>query len=277
MKTKILLAAVAAAFSANAALAADLPNKKAAAEPVAVSPWDFAIGATLTSDYIFRGVSQSNHKPSVWGRAELRYNINDVWQLYAGVSGESIKLIPVGASPALELDATAGVRATFGAFAVDAGGIVYGYPNTPKTFYIDGRTVTWGELYVKPTYTFNDTFSVGANLFYTPSFLNTGADATYLSATAKVNLPNNFALSGEFGRQWIGKTAAVFGPVNLPDYNYWNVGASYTYKIATVDLRYHGSDLSKGNCAAITGGFNRLCGHRVVGTLSFDLTSKDLK
>lgn len=272
--SKLLLAAAAVAFSATAGFAADLPNKKAAAEPVIVSPWDFAVGATLTSDYIFRGITQSNHKPSVWGRGELRYNIDSTWQLYAGFSGASIKLSPTLPSPALELDGIAGVRATFGSLGVDVGAIVYGYPNTPAALW--PRTLTWWEGYIKPTYTINDMITVGANLNVTPSFLNSGANGTYLSATAKLSLPSNIALSGEFGRQWLGKTDALFGPVNLPDYNYWNVGASYTYKIATVDLRYHGSDLSKTNCAVISGVRN-YCGHRIVGTLSFDLTSKDLK
>ena len=73
MKKTLLMSAAAVALSGGLGLAADLPARKGAAvEPVAVSPWDFAIGATLTSDYIFRGITQSNHKPSVWGRAELR-------------------------------------------------------------------------------------------------------------------------------------------------------------------------------------------------------------
>lgn len=284
MKTKMMFAAAAVAFSASAALAADLPSKKAAAaEPVVVSPWDFAIGATLTTDYIFRGISQSNHSASVWGRGELRYNIDSTWQLYAGVSGESIKLSPWVPSPSMELDGSAGVRATFGALGVDVGAIVYGYPNTPGVFYADGRSVTWWEAYAKPTYTLNDMFTIGANLFYTPSYLNMGADGAYLSATAKVTLPHDFAISGEFGRQWLGTTDAVLGAVKLPDYNYWNVGASYTYKFATLDVRYHGSDLNKADCAmiagpSIPGGItSRYCGQRVVGTISFDLTSKDIK
>ena len=41
-------------------------------------------------------------------------------------------------------------------------------------------------------------------------------------------------------------------PVNLPDYNYWNVGVSYTYKNLTADLRYHDTDLSKTECFCFT-------------------------
>src|SRR5690349_20583763 len=29
-----------------------------------VSPWDIAFGAAIMSDYVFRGITQSNHRPS---------------------------------------------------------------------------------------------------------------------------------------------------------------------------------------------------------------------
>src|SRR5207247_151758 len=59
---KFTLAAVAAlAFSAAPAFAADMPVKavKAAAPPA----WDIAFGSAIASDYIWRGITQSNHKP----------------------------------------------------------------------------------------------------------------------------------------------------------------------------------------------------------------------
>ena len=91
MKLVSLIAMAAVAASAGSALAADLPSTKApVVAPVVVSPWDFDIGAGLTTDYLFRGITQSNHQPSVAAHAELRYNATDAWQFYAGVSGESI-------------------------------------------------------------------------------------------------------------------------------------------------------------------------------------------
>jgi hypothetical protein len=44
--------------------------------PPAFEPWDFAFGSALMNDYIFRGVTQSNHKPSVAAYFEPRYNLN---------------------------------------------------------------------------------------------------------------------------------------------------------------------------------------------------------
>ncbi|MCI4680921.1 hypothetical protein K9U39_02535 [Rhodoblastus acidophilus] len=322
------LAATALAASAGAAVAADLPSTKEApvVAPIVVSPWDFDVGATLTSDYLFRGITQSNHMPSVWGRAELRYNVNPTWQLYIGTSGESIKFspnyFPVG-SPAMELDGDAGIRGTFDKFAFDLGGIVYGYPSSPTgTFPVYStllgvypigfapRNPTFFEGYIKPTYTVNDMVTLGLNFFGSPSYLNTGASDEYLSGTVKVTGWGNlsaFSLSGEFGHQWLGKVDPVYTGFNsaaycyiacggsglavgdLPDYNYWNVGVSYTWKFVTLDLRYYGTDLSKAEAYILTGipsggsvefGYpatSNYADDRFVATLSFDLTSKDLK
>ncbi|WP_298429386.1 TorF family putative porin [Rhodoblastus sp.] len=331
MKLTSLIAVAAVLASAGAALAADLPSaKEAPAAPAApASPWDFDVGATVTSDYLFRGITQSNHMPSVWGRAELRYNLNDNWQLYGGTSAESIKFspnyFPVG-SPAVEWDGDAGVRGTFDKFAFDIGGIVYGYPDSPTgvnyvyspflgayPIGLSPRNPTFFEGYIKPTYTVNDLLTIGANFFASPSYLNTGASDEYLSGTFKLTGPANlsaFSLSGEFGYQWLGKVDSVYTGMNyanycyigcqptagalaslgqLPSYAYWNVGVSYTWKFVTLDLRYYGTSLSKAEAYVLTGipsGGSTMVGYsttsnyaddRFVATLSFDLTSKDLK
>ena len=55
---KTALSAVAAIALATPALAADMKVKAAAPPPPPPSPWDVAFGAGLTSDYIFRGITQ---------------------------------------------------------------------------------------------------------------------------------------------------------------------------------------------------------------------------
>src|ERR1700732_5357305 len=88
---KLVLLATALAMVSGSALAADLPLKAAKAPPpVAFDPWDLAFGSAIMNDYIFRGITQSNHKPSVAAYFEPRYNINKDTQLYIGVSSESI-------------------------------------------------------------------------------------------------------------------------------------------------------------------------------------------
>src|SRR5215510_4487475 len=87
---KLVLSVVAAVALATPALAADLKLVTKAPPPPEPSPWDVAFGAGLTSDYVFRGITQSNHRPSVNASFEPRYNVNKDLQLYAGIAGSSI-------------------------------------------------------------------------------------------------------------------------------------------------------------------------------------------
>ena len=86
---KLVLSVVAAAALASPALAADM-RVKAPPPPPPPSPWDIAFGAGLTSDYIFRGITQSNHNPSVNAFFDPRFNATPYLQYYAGIAGSSI-------------------------------------------------------------------------------------------------------------------------------------------------------------------------------------------
>src|SRR3979490_1569540 len=88
---KVVLLATALAMVSGSAFAADMAVKAIKAPPPpAFEPWDIAFGSAIMNDYIFRGVTQSNHKPSVAAYFEPRYNINKDVQLYIGLSGERL-------------------------------------------------------------------------------------------------------------------------------------------------------------------------------------------
>ncbi len=273
---KILSLAVIAATFAGSAIAADLPSKKKPlAAPVVVSPWDFVVGAGITTDYISRGITQSNHAASISATAEVNYAFSSTWQAYANAAGYSIKFSPTAASPSVELDTAAGVRGTFGAFTTDVGVIAYNYPNSPV-----GPKPAYGEIYGKAGYAVTEAFSVGANYFYSPNYANLATNGQYVSVTAKYVLPANFAVSGEFGRQILGTTkngGFLDAGTKLVSYNLYNAGVSYTYKFATLDARYYGTSLSKANCLVDNASLSSYCGQRFVGTLSFAFTAKDVK
>jgi len=274
----------------SAASAADLGAKmyKKAPPIEAFNPWDFAFGGAIMSNYVFRGVTQSNgQKGSVAAYFEPRYNITKDVQLYAGVSGESISFTN---RASMELDGYFGIRPTWGAAAFDFGFWYYGYPGgqcIDSTLGGGGvcalgsnsalpalnamkKDVSFYEGYAKLNYTFNAYFSLGGNAFYSPNFLNTGADGTYASITGKVIAPSTWFgstgigsyVSGEFGRQWLGTSDAFYGTAQFPrgikyaDYNTWNVGIGFTYKVFTLDFRYSDTNLSKGDCNAFTSDFS---------------------
>src|SRR6476620_1161034 len=124
---KFTIAAVAAfALATGSASAADLVTK---AKPVAAPPdppaWDLAFGSAIASDYLFRGVTQSNHKPSVAAYFEPRYNINKDNQLYIGLGGPRINITN---RDGCEVDLYGGWRPTVVPLAFDLGVWYYWYP-----------------------------------------------------------------------------------------------------------------------------------------------------
>src|SRR5215510_13255576 len=122
---KLVLAAAVLAVTASSAMAADMAVKAKAPPPAPFEPWDLAFGSAIMNDYIFRGVTQSAHKPSVAAYFEPRYNVNKDLQLYIGTSAESISFPNRAAA---EVDIYGGIRPTFGMFAFDFGVWGYLYP-----------------------------------------------------------------------------------------------------------------------------------------------------
>ena len=249
---KMVLLATALAMVSGSAFAADMPMKALKAPPPpAFEPWDFAFGSAMMSDYVFRGITQSNHKPSVAAYFEPRYNITKDLQLYIGASGESISFANRAAA---EIDIYGGIRPTVGMFAFDFGVWGYLYPggqcynsaaipgsgipgsdascaaspignSDPVTggLPINGnfakKDASFYEGYAKVNVTINDQFQIGANEYYSPNFLNLGAWGNYASITGKWTAPSTtfgssgvgMYISGEFGRQWLGTSDSFYG------------------------------------------------------------------
>jgi uncharacterized protein (TIGR02001 family) len=242
---KVVLLATALAIVSGSAFAADLRVKAVKAPPpVAFDPWDIAFGAALMNDYVFRGITQSNHKPSVAAYFEPRYNINKDVQLYIGAAGESISFANRAAA---EIDIYGGIRPTVGIFAFDfgvwgylypggqcfgsqglsangncGGGIDFGVPGVgglPINGNFAKKSASFYEGYAKVNITLNDQFAVGFNEYYSPNFLNLGAWGNYASVTGKWTAPSTtfgssgvgMYVSGEFGRQWLGTSDAFYG------------------------------------------------------------------
>jgi uncharacterized protein (TIGR02001 family) len=309
MKQAVILATALAAVFATSAMAADMAVK--APPPAApASPWDLAFGAAIMNDYIFRGITQSDHKPSVAEYQELRYNFNPNLQAYAGLSGESIDFPNHAAA---EVDIYGGLRPTFGPVALDLGAWYYYYPGgqcfgvgsdcvepaLPNGNVIKSDLSFW-EFYFKPTWNVNDSLAIGVNEFYDPNWLNSGAWGNYFSGIVKYTLPTTVHLplgagayvSGELGHYWFGTPDSFyFGPPGsvfppdtaYPGYTTWNVGLGFTYKVFTLDLRYYDTNLSKVDCNILTsdqtsnGLESSWCGSSFVAKLSFDLTLGSLK
>jgi hypothetical protein len=295
---------------ATSAIAADMPVK-APRKAVEVTPWDIAFGGALMSDYNFRGISQSDRGPSVTAYVETRYNVNPNFQLYAGSQYWAVDL---PTHPSCECDFYAGIRPTVGPLAFDLGFIYYWYPRerqvfldaafptgvatfVPTAFPWTVKDTDYWEVYGKVTWdVIKDRFALGANFYYSPDWLGSGASGFYASGTAKLTMQSfNFPtlvgskevgwyISGEVGHYSLGTTDPILGSVNLPDYWTWNVGVAFTHGVFTLDLRYYDTDTSKEECFALTGdlrglaggsnpiGQSKWCNSSFVVSTKFDLT-----
>jgi uncharacterized protein (TIGR02001 family) len=294
---KVVLSVVAAVAMSSSAFAADvMPVKAAKAPPPPVTPmFDIAFGAWVGTDYNFRGVSQSNRDWSAGAYVEPQFN-TAIGQLYIGAAIARIDWPSTPAfgftDPSAEVDFYGGWRNTFGALSTDVGFIYYYYPSEVFNGFTT-KSDFW-EIYAKVAYAITPDLTIGANVFYTPDLLHystsvataggTGKpDAIYASLTGKWVTPWKWGdvgsyLSGELGHWFIDDAPFLSaGYVDDPSYTYWNIGAALTYKMVTLDFRYHGNDMNTAECAtflfsAVGNPSNRWCKDAFIVTAKFDTT-----
>lgn len=288
------LAAALAVSGAAPALAAEMPLKAATMPAPPPSPWDIAFGGVIMSDYLFRGISQSNKAPSGGAWFEPSY-ASPIGTFYAGIAAYAISW-PSGpgygfTDPSAEVDLYGGWRHAWGPFSLDVGLIYYYYPG--ESFNGATSSSDFYEVYGKAGYDFGNGLTIGANVYYTPDLLHysetfaglgitaSKPDAVYYSAVAAFVFPQqaygiSTEISGEYGYWDIDGTGFLLaGATADPSYAYWNVGLAFTYKVITLDLRYHGTDQSAQDCAnfllvALGNQSNGWCDDRFVASLKFD-------
>lgn len=221
------------------ASAADLYVPVAPVAPVYESPWDIAFGGAVVSDYVARGISQTNGGPAVQAMVEASYRI-----LYLGAWVSNVNF---GGPGGVEVDISAGIRPEWGRASFDLGYVQYLYT----------IAATSGEVYAKMDLALTDRFTIGTDAYYNPF-----ASTFYVEGNAGLQILPNWqnvttTLSGAVGYQ----TAAI-------NYLTWNAGVSFNWKAVTLDLRYHGSSLSPAGCATVAYA-GTACGHRFMAGLSF--------
>jgi uncharacterized protein (TIGR02001 family) len=351
---RVVLSIVAAIALATPALAADL-KMLTKAPPPPPSPWDLAFGDAIMTDYMWRGITQSAHRGSVATYFEPRYNFNSSLQGYIGLSGESIDFpnhaaaeidVYGGIRPTfdkLALDFGGwlyyypGGQCFSGGTAFQTGAQACGSFSAGNNFqggllpnnnvaalgnpFITGNAAkanaSFFEIYAKGTYTVNDSWSLGAQAYWSPSVSNSGAPGTYVAGTIKYTAPSGglplpkdvgWYASVDGGYWWLGTSDAFYGTAGFPalgipafpngikytSFANVDVGFGFTWKVFTLDFRYYATNLNKGDCNAFTSdhtaGFNgsftainptglgsNWCSQTVVVKLSSDLTLANLK
>lgn len=172
--------------------------------------------ATLTSDYRFRGVTQTNNDPAVQAGFTLAHESG----LYVGAWGSN-----VGFASSLELDPYIGYSTALpilGQPTLDIGAWYYAYPSSSDS--------NWVEYSAKLT--FPTVFMQDDRLFTSINYANDylGDDAKgdqwYFNAVYSLPIPaSNFDINAGLG--YTKTSDYVFGSGDSKDYLDWKLGVSY--------------------------------------------------
>jgi len=182
---------------------------------------EVSFNAALTSDYRYRGLSQSRLKPAIQAGADYTHNPTG---LYVGTWASSIKWIEdSGGDVNVEWDIYAGKRGEIApGVSYDVGGLYYFYPSnglTPSanTFEVYGQ-VGYGPATLK--YSTSTT-----NLFGTANSKHSG----YLDAQVNQELAEGLVLNLHVGRQKVNHNSAA-------SYTDYKIGVTKDFGVATVSL-----------------------------------------
>jgi uncharacterized protein (TIGR02001 family) len=188
---------------------------------------EISFNAAVTSDYRYRGYSQSRLKPAVSVGADL---VNNPTGLYVGTWASTIKWVKdVGGDAAVEIDVYGGKRGEItDGVSYDVGGLYYFYPSndlnpSANTFEVYGQ-VGFGPGYVK--YSHSTT-----NLFGTADSKSSG----YLDIGANIEISTGLVLNLHAGRQRVANNGAW-------SYNDYKVGVTKDLGFASVALAVIGID-----------------------------------
>jgi uncharacterized protein (TIGR02001 family) len=217
MKKFVLASAILAAFAASA------------------HAGEVSFNAAVTSDYRYRGISQTHLKPALQGGVDYAANQGG---LYLGAWASTIKWTKdAGGDGSVELDIYAGKRGTLGeAVSYDVGVLAYAYPNNGLKnvpgFVNADTTEIYGQLGYGPA-TLKYSHAV-TNLFGFVDSKNSG----YLDLSANLDAGNGYSINLHAGHQKIRHNSQA-------DYTDWKAGVSKDLGFASLQLAAVGGNAGK--------------------------------
>jgi uncharacterized protein (TIGR02001 family) len=200
------------------------------AAPVAALAQDLSasVNVGITSDYVWRGVSQSNEEPSLSGGVDVSSGI-----FYAGTW---LGQVDFGTEASVEWDFYAGIKPSLGPVTLDLGVLYYAYPDETSLDTLEAK--------VAASFEANDAVSFTGSLFYSPEVGEGGPSSIYTELAAAFDIPANLGIFDL-------SLAASVGNFNyedtLDDYVNYRLGiAGATENGFTVTLAYTDTDSDGG-------------------------------
>ncbi len=270
-KNKLLVVALGALF-ALPALAADAP------------PYTITSNVGLMSNYVWRGISQTTHKPAIQGGFDYAHSGG----FYAGVWGSNVSWIVDTATTAtgnatLELDTYFGFKSSLAKdFTYDVGFIRYNYPGTYTSADSTGVSGTklgkadTNEVYGAIGYKWiTAKYSHGLGSFLT---LPDAKGTNYFDLTASYPVADSgFTVVAHVGRQtYKGKNATGLAAIKTraagtgtPTYTDYKLGVTKDFSGYVVGLAYTDTNASSFYTTSAVGNTGKKLGK---GTATLSLT-----
>lgn len=217
MKKLILATAIAAAFAANFAYAEEPPKPDN----------EVSFNAALSSDYRYRGISQTRLQPALSGGADY---VNNPSGFYAGTWLSTIKWIKdAGGKSDVEVDLYAGKRGDLvEGVSYDVGVLGYVYPSnelkpSANTTEVYGQ-VGFGPAYLKYSHSLTNLFG----------FANS-KNSTYVDIGANLDIAEGTVLNLHVGHQTVKNNGAF-------SYTDWKVGVTKDFGIVSGSIAAIGTN-----------------------------------
>jgi uncharacterized protein (TIGR02001 family) len=197
---------------------------------------NFGASLTLASDYVFRGISQTDQEPAVQGSFTYKHPRGVYLGVWASNVDENVS------KGNIEIDYYGGyTKELFTDFNFDVSIIYYNYPgggSNPEPDYIEGHL---GLSYGFTSLPAQPTIGVGYN--YSPDFYGEDGNAHYVNGTLDLALPYRLGLGFEIGYQYVEgdeTTGHGMGEGGHSGYDYihWRIGLSYEIKGFDLNLSY---------------------------------------
>lgn len=213
---------------------------------------DFEPSLVLTSNYVWRGISQTDNQPAIQGN----FKFNSKLGLYIGLWGSNVSFRGVDNKPVTsEFQTYVGYSDTVDKLIYDVGVMRYFYPNADGPNFNEGYFYLGYGIFKVGVARSDNVAIVGGNGTY---------HGTYYSAEINYNLPPHvfFNISGVSFGAHIGRY--LFSEVNPIDMDYTDYRISINKKFQAVSLGLAWTDTDG------TANVGALGTAKIVATLSVD-------
>ncbi len=201
----------------------------------------------IATDYMFRGISNTNNRPEATAEFDLYYGI-----FYAGMWGSNTAF-----GDNIEIDGYVGITPKWGDVTFNFAFLYYSFPG-------ENSTLGYYEVKAAASYTSgNWTFGIGD--WWSPDNFQVYGNSNAIEGSLA------YAFSGKLFNFFTPTVSGIFGyqafEEGAPDYLYWNAGLTLGFMDHySIDVRYWDTDYNRTECL-IQSGARPNCDARGVATL----------